>query len=43
MIIDKDRNMLEKAETGIQLAFPPPPTEFLGKVNETEPEIRYSL
>ena len=29
MLIDKDRNILEKAQTGIQLAFAPPPAEFL--------------
>ncbi|MEO6841188.1 MAG: PAS domain-containing sensor histidine kinase [Bradyrhizobium sp.] len=39
MLIDKDRNILEKAETNIQLSFPPPPAEFLSNVNETEPEI----
>jgi two-component system nitrogen regulation sensor histidine kinase NtrY len=39
MLIDKDRNILEKADTGIQLAFAPPPTELLSSVNETEPEI----
>jgi two-component system, NtrC family, nitrogen regulation sensor histidine kinase NtrY len=40
MLIDKDRNILETADTGIQLAFTPPEAEFLSnKVNETEPEI----
>ncbi len=39
MLIDKDRNILERAETGIQLTFAPPPSELLGNVNETEPEI----
>jgi len=39
MLIDKDRNILEKAETGIQLTFAPPPSELLSNVNETEPEI----
>jgi two-component system, NtrC family, nitrogen regulation sensor histidine kinase NtrY len=39
MLIDKDRNILESAQTGIQLAFAPPPAEFLDKVKETEPEI----
>ena len=29
MLIDKDRNILETAQTGIQLAFAPPPPEFL--------------
>ncbi|SDS23749.1 sensor histidine kinase NtrY-like [Bradyrhizobium canariense] len=39
MLIDKNRNILEKAETGIQLQFAPPPPEFLSNVKETEPEI----
>jgi two-component system, NtrC family, nitrogen regulation sensor histidine kinase NtrY len=39
MLIDKDRNILEKAQTGIQLAYAPPPPELLSNVNETEPEI----
>ena len=39
MLIDKDRNVLETAQTGIQLAFAAPPPEFLRNVNETEPEI----
>jgi two-component system, NtrC family, nitrogen regulation sensor histidine kinase NtrY len=39
MLIDKGRNILEKAETGIQLTFAPPPSELLSNVNETEPEI----
>jgi two-component system nitrogen regulation sensor histidine kinase NtrY len=39
MLIDKYRNILEKAETGIQLTFAPPPSELLSNVNETEPEI----
>jgi two-component system nitrogen regulation sensor histidine kinase NtrY len=40
MLIDKDRNILETAETGIQLAFTPPEAEFLSNnVNEGEPEI----
>ena len=39
MLIDKDRNILETAQTGIQLAFAPPPADFLNNVNETEPEI----
>src|ERR1700691_2920947 len=29
MLIDKDRNVLETAQTGIQLAFAAPPAEFL--------------
>ncbi len=39
MLIDKDRNVLETAQTGIQLAFAAPPAEFLSNVNEAEPEI----
>ena len=39
MLIDKDRNILETAQTGIQLTFATPPSEFLSNVNETEPEI----
>ena len=39
VLIDKDRNVLESAQTGIQLAFAPPPPEILSNVNETEPEI----
>ena len=39
MLIDKDRNILETAQTGIQLTFAAPPPEFLSNVNETEPEI----
>jgi two-component system nitrogen regulation sensor histidine kinase NtrY len=39
MLIDKDRNLLETAQTGIQLAFTTPPAEFLNDVNETEPQI----
>ena len=39
MLIDKDRNILETAQTGIQLAFAAPPAEFLRNVNEAEPEI----
>src|SRR6476661_1621984 len=39
MLIDKDRNVLETAQTGIQLTFAPPAPEFLNDVNETEPEI----
>jgi two-component system nitrogen regulation sensor histidine kinase NtrY len=39
MLIDKDRNVLEKAETGVQLNFAPPPPDILSHVNETEPEI----
>ena len=39
MLIDKDHNILETAQTGIHLAFAPPPPELLINVNETEPEI----
>src|SRR6202047_638126 len=39
MLIDKDRNVLATAQTGIQLAFAAPSAEFLGNVDETEPEI----
>jgi two-component system nitrogen regulation sensor histidine kinase NtrY len=39
MLIDKDRGVLETAQTGIQLAFAAPPPEFLRNVNENEPEI----
>src|SRR5665213_2871 len=39
MIMDKDRNILEKAETNIQLKFTPPPPELLNNIGETEPEI----
>ena len=39
MLIDKDRNVLETAETGIQLSFAAPPAGFLNNVKETEPEI----
>src|SRR5450432_2133688 len=33
MLIDKDRNILETAQTGIQLAFSPPEPELLSNVN----------
>lgn len=39
VLIDKERNVLESAQTGVQLAFAPPPTELLETVNESEPEI----
>ena len=39
MLIDKDRHVLESAETGIQLAFAAPPADFLSNVHENEPEI----
>jgi len=39
MIIDKDTNILEAADTGIRLKFTPPAPDFLTNVNESEPEI----
>src|SRR4030088_3501959 len=40
MLIDKDRNILETGQTGIQLAFSPPEADFLSNnVNDVEPEI----
>jgi two-component system nitrogen regulation sensor histidine kinase NtrY len=39
MLIDKDLNLLESAQTGIQTAFSPPAPEFLSNVSEAEPEI----
>jgi two-component system nitrogen regulation sensor histidine kinase NtrY len=39
MLIDKDRNPLATAETGIKLTLAPPEAEFLSNVNDTEPEI----
>jgi two-component system nitrogen regulation sensor histidine kinase NtrY len=39
MLIDKDRNVLERAETGIQQDFTTPPEEFLKDVGEDKPEI----
>src|SRR6202048_2634622 len=39
MLIDKDRNILESAQTGINQAFTVPPQDFLSNVKETEPEI----
>jgi two-component system nitrogen regulation sensor histidine kinase NtrY len=40
MLIDQKLNILETADTGIQLAFTPPEAEFLSNnVNEDEPEI----
>src|SRR6202140_82171 len=38
MLIDKDHKILETAQTGVHLAFAPPPPELLVNVNETEPE-----
>src|SRR5882757_7747512 len=39
MMIDKDLNVLESAQTGIQAAFSPPGPDFLNNVGETAPEI----
>src|SRR6202165_3752301 len=39
MLIDKESNILETAQTGIYLAFAPPPAEFLDNIREIEPEI----
>jgi len=39
MLIDKDRNVLETAQTGIQQNFTTPPPEFLSNVDETDPQI----
>src|ERR1700720_1315371 len=40
MLIDKDRNILETAQTGIKQAFTVPPQDFLSNnVNDVEPEI----
>ena len=39
MIIDKDRNILETAATGIRQDFQTPAPDFLRNVNEDEPQI----
>src|SRR5262249_36118515 len=39
MIIDKDTNILESADTGIRLAYAPPASDFLTNVGDAEPEI----
>jgi two-component system nitrogen regulation sensor histidine kinase NtrY len=39
MLIDKDRNVLVTAQTGIEQTFTTPPPDFLSNVNETEPQI----
>src|SRR5438874_11412830 len=39
MLIDKERNVLETAQTGIQQAFTTPAPEFLSNVKDNEPEI----
>src|SRR5437588_9161069 len=39
VLIDKERNVLESAQTGVQLPLAPPPQELLNNLNEAEPEI----
>src|SRR5207248_2021469 len=39
MLIDKNRNILESAQTGIQRDFTTPAPEFLRNVTEDEPQI----
>jgi two-component system nitrogen regulation sensor histidine kinase NtrY len=39
MLIDKDRNILVSAQTGIRQEFDTPAPEFLNNVGETEPQI----
>jgi two-component system, NtrC family, nitrogen regulation sensor histidine kinase NtrY len=39
MLIDKNRNILESAQTGVQLAFTAPDSEILSSVDENEPKI----
>jgi two-component system nitrogen regulation sensor histidine kinase NtrY len=39
MLLDKDANVLETAQTGIQQDFSKPPAEFIKDFNDTEPEI----
>ena len=39
MLIDKDHNILETAQTGIHLSFASPTPEILQDVDETEPRI----
>ena len=39
MLIDKDRNILETAQTGVQLRFALPESEFLNGVSDTVPSI----
>src|SRR5438045_1200842 len=39
MLIDKDRNILETAQTGIQQEFTTPDADFLSGVDENEPQI----
>jgi two-component system, NtrC family, nitrogen regulation sensor histidine kinase NtrY len=39
MLIEKDRGILESAQTGIQQTFTTPAPEFLSNVDENEPQI----
>jgi two-component system, NtrC family, nitrogen regulation sensor histidine kinase NtrY len=39
MIIDKNTNILESTQGGMQIGFSPPEPEFLNNVNDKEPEI----
>src|SRR3954452_14936146 len=39
MLIDKDRNVLVTAQTGIKQQFSTPPQDFLNNINESKPEI----
>ncbi len=39
MLIDKDRNILVTAQTGIKQQFSTPPQDFLNNIDETKPEI----
>ncbi|HEY4986741.1 MAG TPA: PAS domain-containing sensor histidine kinase [Bradyrhizobium sp.] len=39
MLFDKDRQILAKADTGIQLIFAPPPADVLSNVDVDKPEI----
>ena len=39
MLIDKDRSVLESAQTGIDHSFQTPPADFLSNVDETDPQI----
>src|SRR3954452_9288105 len=39
MLLDRDANVLETAQTGIQQDFSKPPAEFIKDFNDTEPEI----
>jgi len=39
MIIDKNTNIMESADTGIKLAYAPPAPDFLTNVGDAEPEI----